>query len=158
MTSASSDDGAAIAQAHDFSGSPTIVDVGGGHGALLAAILDRYPNLSGVVFDLPNVIDTASGDIDRHTTSGRIATMAGDFFEQVPSGGDAYLLKWIVHDWPDEAAVKIRELPIRDGTGRPGPACGNRHARRDPHPRRHAVRRHHARIHPQPGTHRGRVP
>jgi len=68
MTSSSSDDGASIAAAHDFSGYRRIVDVGGGHGALLGAVLDRHPGPSGVLFDLPNVVDTPGGAIDRHIT------------------------------------------------------------------------------------------
>ena len=71
MTSDSSDEGASIAAAHDFSGYRRIVDVGGGHGALLAAVLDRYPGPLGVLFDLPEVVATARGAIDRHIAAGR---------------------------------------------------------------------------------------
>jgi tRNA A58 N-methylase Trm61 len=95
MTSASSDEGASIATAHDFSGYRRIVDVGGGHGALLAAVLDRYSGPLGVLFDLPDVVETARGAIDRHIVAGRVEKVAGDFSEAVPPGGDAYLLKWI---------------------------------------------------------------
>jgi O-methyltransferase domain len=107
MTSASSDEGAAIAAAHDFSRYRRIVDIGGGHGALLAAILDRYPDPSGVLFDLPDVVKTAHGAIDRHIATGRAKKVEGDFSQAVPDGGDAYLLKWIIHDWDDESAVLI---------------------------------------------------
>jgi hypothetical protein len=107
MTSASTDEGAAIAAAHDFSGYRQIVDVGGGHGALLAAVLDRYPDTVGLLFDLPDVVETAHGAIDRHIAAGRIVKVAGDFSEAVPADADAYLLKWIIHDWDDEAAVRI---------------------------------------------------
>jgi hypothetical protein len=107
MTSDSSDEGASIAAAHDFSGYRRIVDVGGGHGALLAAIVDRYPGPLGLLFDLPDVVDTARGAIDRHIAAGRVEKVAGDFSEAVPDAGDAYLLKWIVHDWDDEAAIRI---------------------------------------------------
>jgi hypothetical protein len=107
MTSASGDEGAAIAAAHNFSGYRRIVDVGGGHGALLAAILDRYPGPSGVLFDLSDVVETAHGAIDRHIAAGRVEKVAGDFSKAVPPGADAYLLKWIVHDWDDEAAMRI---------------------------------------------------
>jgi hypothetical protein len=107
MTSDSSDEGASIAAAHDFSGYRRIVDVGGGHGALLAAILDRYPGPLGLLFDLPDVVDTARGAIDRHIAAGRVEKVAGDSSEAVPDAGDAYLLKWIVHDWDDEAAIRI---------------------------------------------------
>jgi gamma-glutamylcyclotransferase (GGCT)/AIG2-like uncharacterized protein YtfP len=107
MTRESSDEGASIAAAHDFSGYRRIVDVGGGHGALLAAVLNRYPGPVGVLFDLPDVVATAHGAIDRHIAAGRVEKLAGDFSEAVPPGGDAYLLKWIVHDWDDEAAIRI---------------------------------------------------
>jgi hypothetical protein len=93
--------------AHDFSGYVRIVDVGGGHGALLAAVLDRYPGPSGVLFDLLDVVETAHGSIDRHIAAGRVEKVAGDFSGAVPDGEDAYLLKWIVHDWDDEAAIRI---------------------------------------------------
>lgn len=107
MTRASTDEGAAIAEAHDFSRFRTVVDVGGGQGALLAAILDRYPRLSGVLFDLPDVIGNALGAIDRHVASGRVVKVAGSFFDDLLPRGDAYLLKWIVHDWADEEAVHV---------------------------------------------------
>lgn len=107
MTRASTEEGAAIAEAYDFSRHRTVVDVGGGQGALLAAILDRYPPISGVLFDLPDVIGNAHGAIDRHVTSGRVEKVAGSFFDDLPPGGNAYLLKWIVHDWADEEAVQI---------------------------------------------------
>ena len=107
MTSGSSNEGAAIASAHDFSGYRRIVDVGGGHGALLSAVLDRDPGPSGLLFDLPEVVGTAGGAIDRHVAAGRAEKVAGDFSEAVPPGGDAYLLKWIVHDWDDDAAISI---------------------------------------------------
>jgi O-methyltransferase domain len=107
MTSASSDDGTAIAAAHDFSGYRRIVDVGGGHGALLAAVLDRHPVALGVLFDLLEVVESAHGTIDRHIAAGRVVKVAGDFSEAVPPGGDAYMLKWIIHDWDEEAAIRI---------------------------------------------------
>lgn len=88
----------------DFSGIGTLVDVGGGQGAFLAAILSKYPGMRGVLFDLPEVasgeILKASGVADRSRVEG------GDFFKGVPSG-DAYILKHIIHDWSDEDAVKI---------------------------------------------------
>jgi hypothetical protein len=77
MTSASSDEGASIAAAHDFSGYRRIVDVGGGHGALLTAILDRYPGPFGVLFDLPDVVETARGAIDQHIAAGRVEKVPG---------------------------------------------------------------------------------
>ncbi len=107
MTSGSGDEWASIAAAHDFSDYRRIVDVGGGHGALLSAVLDRYPGRVGVLFDLPEVVGTAGGAIDRHVAAGHAEKVAGDFSESVPPGGDVYLLKWIVHDWDDDAAISI---------------------------------------------------
>jgi hypothetical protein len=91
---------------YDFSKFRRIVDVGGGHGALLAAILDANPQAHGVLQDLPPVVAGASA-LRREGIADRCEIVAGDFFEGVPDGGDAYLLKGIVHDWNDEAAVAI---------------------------------------------------
>jgi hypothetical protein len=107
MTTGSVDEGPDIVAAHDFSRYGTVVDVGGGHGALLALILDRYPDVRGVLFDAPDVVAGARGAIDRHVAVGRATRVGGSFFEAVPSGGDAYLLKHIVHDWDDEQALSI---------------------------------------------------
>lgn len=97
---------AAIVEAYDFSKFERIVDVGGGHGAKLAAILSANPQLHGVLLDLPEVITGASvlreGDL-----ANRCKIVGGDFFEGVPGGADAYLLSGIIHDWNDEAAVRI---------------------------------------------------
>lgn len=109
MTRDSSDEGPVIAAAHDFSAYRSIVDVGGGHGALLAAILDRHPTLEGVLFDQPDVITSAHGAISPHIAAGRATAVSGDFSKAVPAGADAYLLKWIVHDWDDAIAIRILE-------------------------------------------------
>jgi hypothetical protein len=83
-----------------WGGDETIVDVGGGNGSLLLALLDRRPGLRGIVFDLPETVrdESAFGD--------RCRFEAGDFFERVPSG-DAYVLATILHDWDDESALRI---------------------------------------------------
>ena len=107
MTRDSSDEGPVVAAAHDFSRYRRLVDVGGGHGALLAAILERYPTTEGVLFDQPDVIASAHGAIDTHIATGRAETVPGDFLETLPAGADVYMLKWIVHDWDDEAATRI---------------------------------------------------
>jgi O-methyltransferase domain len=107
MTANSVDEGPAVVSAYDFSRFRTIVDVGGGHGALLALILDRNPDVTGVLFDAPTVVASASGAIDRHITVHRAETVAGDFFQAVPANGDAYLLKFILHDWSDKQALSI---------------------------------------------------
>jgi hypothetical protein len=119
MTGETTDEAAAIVAAHDFSSYQRIVDVGGGHGALLALILDRHPHASGVLFDLPQVIASARGPLDLHFAQRRATKTAGDFFDAVPPGGDAYVLKYIVHDWDDDRAVTIltncRQAMAEDG-------------------------------------------
>jgi hypothetical protein len=109
MTSVSSTENPAIAAAYKFSGIRTLVDVGGGNGSLLATILKANPKLKGVLFDQPSVITRAKQD--RHITAKGIAERctleSGDFFEAVPKGGDAYIMKRTLHDWDDERCAKI---------------------------------------------------
>ena len=107
MTGGSTSDAAAIIEAYDFSVYRKIVDIGGGHGALLAHILEQNPQSSGVLFDAPSVIAGATGAIDTQVNQGRAEKVAGNFFEAVPNGGDAYVLKYIIHDWDDERAIMI---------------------------------------------------
>jgi hypothetical protein len=133
MTSGSTLAGDAITQAYDFGGIKRLADVGGGHGALLASILRRNPNMQGVLFDRPEIV----ADVlkDRFAgCEGRVAVEAGSFFERVPDGCDAYLMKHIIHDWSDEHCRTIltlmREKLPKDGrvlvcemvvTDEPGP-------------------------------------
>src|SRR5688572_7531086 len=99
----------AVLAAYDFSRFRTIVDVGGGHGALLASILGRYPGARGVLFDQPHVVAGAAAVLREAGVADRCEVVSGSFFESVPAGGDAYLLKQIVHDWEDpEAAALLR--------------------------------------------------
>jgi orsellinic acid C2-O-methyltransferase len=95
-----------IAQAYDFSGQ-RIVDVGGGYGALLGQILAVYPGATGVLFDMPHAISRAREYLDGLGVAGRCDFTAGDFFASVPSGADLYLLKTVIHDWPDDKARDI---------------------------------------------------
>ena len=95
---------AAIVEAYDFSKFGRIVDVGGGHGLLLAAILSANPRLRGVLYDLPSVV---AGALRQEAISERYEIIGGDFFQGVPAGADAYVLKGIIHDWNDHAALKI---------------------------------------------------
>jgi hypothetical protein len=110
---------AAIVEAYDFSTFERIVDVGGGHGALLVGILSSYPQLRGVLHDLPDVVAGASAARESAMVD-RCEIVGGDFFEGVPTGADAYLLRTIIHDWTDEAAVRIlkncRRAIRTDGT------------------------------------------
>jgi hypothetical protein len=107
MTAFSVRDAAAVIDAYDFSKIRTIVDVGGGHGTLLAAILKANPGASGILFDQPAVIDAARHHGEAQGLASRLTLVAGDFFEWVPADGDAYLLKYIIHDWDDDRAVTI---------------------------------------------------
>jgi hypothetical protein len=97
----------AVLEAYDFSGIKTLVDVAGGHGALLSAILQKYPAMKGVVMDLDHVVAGAGPSIQAQGLSDRATAVAGDFFRAVPSGGDAYILKHIIHDWYDDKATEI---------------------------------------------------
>ena len=96
-----------IVQAYDFSWATTVVDVGGGEGRLLSAVLRAFPALRGVVFDLPHVVAGAEHGLREGGVADRCTLVGGDFFQGVPPAADLYLLKWIIHDWEDEDAVKI---------------------------------------------------
>ncbi|MEB3030928.1 acetylserotonin O-methyltransferase [[Mycobacterium] nativiensis] len=91
--------------AYDFSASKLIVDVGGGHGALLAAVLRQAPDARGVLFDLPQVVVDADATVA--DVASRCDIRGGSFFESIPSGGDTYLLKTVIHDWDDEQSLAI---------------------------------------------------
>ena len=92
---------------YDFSSFGTVVDIGGGHGGLITSILKANPKLKGVLFDAPQVIEGARPNIEAAGLSERCQVVAGDFFKSVPAGGDAYVMKWIIHDWDDERAITI---------------------------------------------------
>ncbi|EFG79131.1 O-methyltransferase [Mycobacterium parascrofulaceum ATCC BAA-614] len=98
---------APLTAAYDFSAFGTIVDVGGGHGRLLAAILETAPNSRGVLFDLPDVVACAPELLRKYGVEDRVRVDEGSFFESAPEGGDAYVLKNVIHDWPAEDAVRI---------------------------------------------------
>ncbi|HTC51834.1 MAG TPA: methyltransferase [Steroidobacteraceae bacterium] len=95
-----------IAQAYDFS-DRRIVDVGGGYGALLAQILVANPGAKGVLFDMEHAISRAREYLASRGVAERCEFIAGDFFSSVPSGADLYLLKTVIHDWPDDRAREI---------------------------------------------------
>ena len=97
----------AVLESYDFSGIPTLVDVAGGHGGVLTAVLQKHPAMQGVLFDLEHVIAGAGPRIAELGLAGRCRTVAGNFFEAVPEGGDAYVMKHIIHDWDDERALLI---------------------------------------------------
>lgn len=97
----------AVVGAYDFSGFTKLVDIAGGHGFTLAGILKANQQLKGVLFDLPYVVNDAKEFLEKEGVTNRVELVAGDFFESVPAGADAYIMKHIIHDWNDELCVKI---------------------------------------------------
>ena len=98
---------AAVAEAYDFGDLKTIVDVGGGSGNLLTTILQKHPRAHGILFDLPHVVEHARPLIDSRALKDRLTVETGSFFERVPSGGAAYLLSHIIHDWSEDLCLTI---------------------------------------------------
>jgi C-methyltransferase len=98
---------ATVVASYDFNAYRTIVDVGGGQGRLLAAILAATPASRGVLHDLPRVVATAPSLLHEHNVADRVHIAERSFFDSVPAGGDAYVLKNIIHDWTDEKALQI---------------------------------------------------
>jgi O-methyltransferase/methyltransferase family protein len=96
-----------LLEAYDFGRFERVIDVGGGHGAFLAAVLAANPATHGVLFDQSHVVADAGPVLEAAGVSDRCELVAGSFFDTVPPGGDAYLLKAIVHDWEDDDAVRI---------------------------------------------------
>jgi hypothetical protein len=106
MTEMSMMDSPAVAGAYSFDGIHSLVDVAGGHGLLLATILERNPGLRGTLYEIPAVIEGAkSGPL--WPLMDRCTLAAGDMFTSVPAGADAYIMKHIIHDWPDEVCIGI---------------------------------------------------
>jgi hypothetical protein len=97
----------AVAAAYDFSTFDTIIDVGAGTGNMLAAILSRHATPRGVLFDLPHVVADAPSLLKKKGVSGRVKIESGDFFKAVPSGGDAYILSRVIHDWNENQCLAI---------------------------------------------------
>ncbi len=98
---------ATVVAGYDFAAHRTIVDVGGGQGTMLAAILAAAPSSRGVLYDLHRVVANAPNALGDSAVAGRVRIAEGSFFDGVPSGGDAYVLKNVIHDWDDEKAVRI---------------------------------------------------
>ena len=94
---------------YDFTGLRKIVDVGGGNGMLLARILSKHPDLTGVLYDQPKVVEGAHSILESHRLGNRCEITGGDFFKTVPKGRSAYILKHIIHDWDDERCRKVLE-------------------------------------------------
>ena len=107
QTSMTRQDAAAVVAAYDFTGYARVVDVGGGHGALTAAILRACPRTAVILFDQPTVVTGAPEHLRADGVIERWTCVAGDFFDSVPAGADAYVLKDIVHDWDNAHATAI---------------------------------------------------
>lgn len=107
MSSVTAHVGAAVAASYDFSGIETLADIGGSHGMILAIVLARHPELRGILYDRPGVVAGAKPLLEQHGIATRVECIGGDFFESVPSGADAYLMKSILHDWGDADCVRI---------------------------------------------------
>jgi hypothetical protein len=107
MTDMSVSAAPAIVEAYDFSPFKTIVDIAGGHGYLLAQVLKANSDLRGVLFDVEPVVAGAGSVIEKEGVTGRVEIVARNFFESVPSGADAYMMKHIIHDWNDELSLEI---------------------------------------------------
>lgn len=99
-----------VASVYDFSSFDTIVDIGGGNGQLLTTILHAHPRLRGTLFERPDVIERARAKLEGSPLQARLGFAAGSFFEAVPEGLDAYLLKHVIHDWDDVDAVAILKV------------------------------------------------
>jgi len=111
MASISRTENPAVAEAGDFSKIRTLVDVGGSQGHLLAEVLRANPRLKGILFDLPSAVERArkAPYLNAKGIAGRVELVGGDFFQSVPEGADAYMMKYVLHDWDDTLCVRILE-------------------------------------------------
>jgi hypothetical protein len=109
MTSLSAGEAPAIADAYDFSGVRKLADIGGGQGLLLRSILKAHPEMKGILFDRPDAVEGVQAQLVTDGLAERCEVVAGDFFQAVPAGADAYVLKYVIHDWDDERGLAILE-------------------------------------------------
>jgi hypothetical protein len=97
----------AMLAAYDFAGISILADIGGGNGSLISAVLARYSEMKGILFDLAHVAGRAQANLRSAGLSERCTVITGSFFETIPAGADAYLFRHIIHDWTDEQSTKI---------------------------------------------------
>ena len=97
----------AVLDAYDFSEISVVADIGGGNGSQISQVLERYPDMKGILFDLPHVVERAQEPIASAGLSDRCDLVGGSFFESVPEGADAYMMRHIIHDWDDEKSLMI---------------------------------------------------
>jgi SAM-dependent methyltransferase len=107
MSGFSSHETDAILEAYDFATARSVVDIGGGHGGLLAALLRAHAQLAGTLFDLPSVVAGAEATLSELGVADRVRTVAGDFFDEAPAGADLYVMKSVLHNWDDPDAQRI---------------------------------------------------
>ncbi len=100
---------AGLLREFDFGGTTVVADIGGGHGGLLAGVLAAHPGLRGILFDLPAALVGAEGHLREMGVAGRCTLLPGDFFQAIPEGAGAYLMKFVLHDWQDEECALILE-------------------------------------------------
>jgi ubiquinone/menaquinone biosynthesis C-methylase UbiE len=109
-----------VLHAYDFSAISHLMDVGGGSGELIGAVAKKYPSIRGTIFDLPRCAEAANEHLNRLGSADRVAFLAGDFFQSIPSMADAIILKSVIHDWNDERSCIIlrncRQALPQDGT------------------------------------------
>ena len=97
----------AMTDAYDFSGIAVLADIGGGNGSLLTTVLKKHPSMKGILYDLPGVTERAKANLKAAGVSDRCNVIGGSFFESIPSGANAYLMRHIIHDWNDQQAISI---------------------------------------------------
>jgi hypothetical protein len=97
----------AMLETYDFTGVRVLADIGGGNGSALVTVLKQYPEMQGILFDRPGVVERARAGIEREGLAGRCQIVGGDFLELIPAGADACLLRHILHNWDDDHAVVI---------------------------------------------------
>jgi hypothetical protein len=97
----------AVLDAYSYDGIATLADIGCGSGVVMAATLARYPEMRGILFDLPHVIERTTNNLKAAGLDGQCTLHGGNFFDAVPAGADAYAMRHILHDWSDELCVTI---------------------------------------------------
>jgi hypothetical protein len=107
MTGVHGKETTAMLNAYDFSGIGVLADIGGGNGEVISSVLKRSPEMRGILFDQPSVIERSRLNLESAGLADRCEARAGNFFESVPTGADAYLLRHIIHDWDDAQSIAI---------------------------------------------------
>ncbi len=98
---------ATMLDAYDFTGIKVLADIGGGNGSVLTTVLKKYPAMRGILFDLPGVVERAKANIQAAGLADRCQAVGGSFFEAVPAGADAYVMRHIIHDWDTPKSTTI---------------------------------------------------